>query len=171
MKKELISLEEIKKIPNRLLLKLINKMKKEIKTNETWKDICKEYQLDIDELDYVPMTFADLDVSAKCDHGVIYFSYKLLCDGDFTKDYSYALHELTHFAQQTTGDKPTQSADDGEYLDNPYEKEGFQNQVEFIANEFGENEAEKYVDNLLKHHEVTNKKENSERKEELMAKV
>lgn len=166
-----IPLEEVKNIPVKLLQRLINNAKKELKNDTTMQNIFKEYGVSVDIIDLIPTTFGDLDVSAKTDHGVIYLNYKLLCDGDFYKDYSYLIHEYTHWAQQCLGDKPTQSADDGEYLDNPYEKEGFQNQVEYIANEFGENEAEKYVDNLLKHHDVTNKTEKSERKEELMAKV
>jgi hypothetical protein len=162
MSKQKISLEEIKKIPSSTLLQMINKMKEKLSHDKVVIDIFKDYNLDIEELDYVPMMFSDLDVSAKCDHGIIYFNYKLLCDGDFEKDYSYATHELTHWAQQTAGDKPTQSSDDGSYLENPAEQEGFQNQVEYIAEHNGDNEAEKYVDHLLEYHEV-----NDEQKPEL----
>jgi uncharacterized protein YxeA len=94
-----------------------------------------------------------------------------LTDGDFFKDFSYGVHEMTHWLQQTTGTKATKSSDDGSYLDNPYEQEGFQNQVEFIADQFGDQEAEQYVDDLLEHHEVEDKKEVKEKKETLMAKV
>ena len=168
---EKISLEEIKKIPAELLQSLINKAKRKLKNDETMQNIFKEYGVDVNIIDFIPTAFSDLEVSAKTDHGIVYLNYKLLCDGDFNKDYSYLIHEYTHWAQQCLRDKPTQSADDGEYLDNPHEKEGFQNQIEYIANEFGEDEAEKYVDDLLNHHEVNDKKEKTERKDELMSKV
>ena len=78
---------------------------------------------------------------------------------------------MTHWLQQTTGSKATKSSDDGEYLDNPFEQEGFQNQVHYIADQFGEGEAEQYVDDLLEHHDVESPKEVEEKKETLMAKV
>ena len=52
-----------------------------------------------------------------------------------------------------------------------FEQEGFQNQVEYIANQFGDGEAENYVDDLLEHHEVEDDKEYDDKKETLMAKV
>ena len=128
-----------------------------------------EYDVDIEEIDLIPMRFGTIDVSAKTDHGIIIFNYKLLCDGFFLKDYSYGVHECLHYLQQTTGDKPTQSADDGEYLDNPFEEEAFTKQVAYIANQFGKNDAEDYVDDLLDHHEIDNEKEFKEKKEVLMS--
>jgi hypothetical protein len=157
MPKEKISLKMVKKIPPSSLLRIINKMKKKLKKSEEVQKIFNDYGLDIDELDYVPMMFKNLEVSAKCDHGIIYFNYKLLCNGDFEDNYSYAAHELTHFCQQTAGDKPTQSADDGDYLSNKFEQEGFQNQVEYIAKNKGEDEAKNYVDDLLDHHDKDGK--------------
>lgn len=166
-----IPLKEIKNIPPKVLQRMINQMKKELKKDETMQRVFREYNLDIKELDLVPMMFSDLDVSAKTDHGVIYFNYKLLADGDFNKDYGYAVHEVVHYCQQTTGDGPTKGADDGEYLENPFEQEGFQHQLEYMAKEFGEDEAEEYVDDLLKHHEVKKKKDKEELKEVLLEKV
>lgn len=165
-----ITIEQAKKIPNFFLLKILNKMKKELINNEIIKDLYNKYDLDINELYYIPMMFKDLDVSAKCDHGMIFFNYKLLCDGDFSKHYGYAIHEITHFLQQTGLDKPTQGADDGEYLENPFEQEAFQHQIEFMADEFGKNKAEKYVDNLLNHHEISDD-EWDNKKDELMSRV
>lgn len=169
--KEKISLDEVKKIPPSLLLMIINKAKRYLKKNEVMQKVCKEHNVDVNFIDYIPVMFGDLDVSAKTDHGIVILNFKLLCDGDFLKDYSYLIHEFTHTMQQCLGDKPTQGADDGEYLKNPNEQEGFQNQIEYIANEFGDQEAEDYVDNLLDHHEVEDKKDKKELKEELMAKV
>lgn len=157
--KNKISLEEIKKLPHKALNRMISKAKKFLKKDETMQNIFKEYGHDVDIIDYIPTYFDDLDVSAKTDHGLVILNYKLLCDGDFFKDYSYLIHEYTHWAQQCLGKKPTKSSDDGNYLHNPYEQEGFQNQVEYISNHFGKNEAEKYVDHLLDYHDVNKKKE------------
>lgn len=133
--------------------------------------MCKENGVDIDFIDLIPMKFGDLDVSARTEKGVITLNYKLLCDDDFYKDLGYLVHESEHYFQQCFGDGPTKGSDDGNYLDNPYEEEAFQKQVEFMANEFGENEAENYVDHLLEHHDITDKEEKEEKKEELMARV
>ena len=170
-KNEKIPLSEVRKLPYKSLNRMIKKLREFLKQDEVTQKMFKEYGVDIEEIDYIPMMFGNIDVSAKTDHGVIIYNFKLLTDGDFFKDFSYGVHEMTHWLQQTTGDKPTQSADDGSYLDNPYEQEGFQNQVEYIANQFGENEAENYVDDLLEHHDVESKKEFNDKKETLMAKV
>lgn len=170
-KEEKIPLSQVKKMPYKSLNRMIKKMREYLKHNEVMQKMFKEYKVDISEIDLIPMMFGNLDVSAKTDHGIIIFNYKLLTDGDFFKDFSYGVHEMTHWLQQTTGSKATKSSDDGEYLDNPFEQEGFQNQVHYIADQFGEDEAEQYVDDLLEHHDVESPKEVEEKKETLMAKV
>jgi hypothetical protein len=170
-KPEKIPLSQVKKLPYKSLSRMIKKMREYLKKNEVVQKMFKEYDVDIEEIDYIPMMFGNLDVSAKTDHGVIIYNYRLLTDGDFFEDFSYGVHEMTHWLQQTTGDKATRSSDDGSYLDNPYEQEGFQNQVQYIADQFGKDEAEEYVDDLLEHHEVDSKKEIQEKKETLMSKV
>jgi hypothetical protein len=168
--KEKIPLSQVKKLPYKSLNRMIKKMREYLKTNEVVQKMFEEYGVDISEIDLIPMMFGNLDVSAKTDHGVIIFNYKLLTDADWFEDFSYGVHEMTHWLQQTTGSKATKSSDDGSYLDNPYEQEGFQNQVEYIAEQFGDDKAEQYVDDLLEHHEVEGK-EVDEKKETLMAKV
>lgn len=170
-KEEKLPLSAVKKLPYKSLNRMIKKMREYLKTNEVVQKMFKEYDVDIEEIDLIPMMFGNLDVSAKTDHGILIFNYKLLTDGDFFKDFSYGVHEMTHWLQQTTGSKATKSSDDGSYLDNKFEQEGFQNQVEYIAEEFGEDEAEQYVDDLLEHHDVDSKKEFKEKKETLMSKV
>jgi hypothetical protein len=125
----------------------------------------------VDIIDLIPVKFGNLDVSAKTDHGIVILSYQLLCDGDFFDDYSYMIHECTHWFQQCYGDKPTQSADDGSYLDNSFEQAAFKNQVKYIADHKGEEVAEDYVDDLLEHHDIENKKEKEDKKDILMEKV
>ena len=140
------------------LLRIINKAKKALKKDKVMQDIFKKYDQDIDIIDYIPTFFKKLDVSAKTDHGIVWINTKLIEDGFDKFDYSYLVHEYTHWLQQCLGKKPTQGADDGNYLENKYEQEGFQNQVEYIADHFGKNKAEKYVDNLLEYHDVKDKK-------------
>jgi hypothetical protein len=170
-KEKEIPLSQVKKLPYKSLDRMIKKMREYLKKNDVVQKVFEEYGVSIEELDYIPMMFGELDVSAKTDHGVIIFNYKLLTDADFFEDFSYGVHEMTHWLQQTTGNKATKSSDDGSYLDNPYEQEGFQNQVEYIAEQFGEDHAEQYVDELLEHHEVDSDKEFEEKKDTLMSKV
>jgi hypothetical protein len=170
-KQKKIPTEIIKQLPQKTLQRCLKNLREYLKKNETVQRMFEEYDVPLSELDLIPMAFADLDVSAKTDHGIIYYNYSLLSDGDFFKDFMYGTHEITHWLQQTTGDGPTQGADDGEYLDNKFEQEGFQNQLEYMADEFGIDEAEKYVDDLLDHHEVESKKEKKEKKEVLLSKI
>ena len=170
-KEEKIPLSDVKKLPFKSLMRFINKGKSFIKKDKVMIKTFKEYGVDINEIDFIPTYFKDLDVSAKTDHGIVCLNYKLLTDGDFFKDFSYLIHEYTHWLQQTTGNKPTQSSDDGSYLDNPAEQEGFQNQIDFISDHFGDEEANDYVDNLLDHHDITSKDEKNDKKEILMSKV
>jgi len=169
--KEKIPLSVVKKFPYKTLNRLIMKMREFLKQDSVVKEMFKEYDVNIEEIDYIPMMFGPIDVSAKTDHGIIIYNYKLLTDGDFFKDFSYGVHEVTHWLQQTTGDKPTKSSNDGEYLENPYEQSAFTNQVEYIADHQGEEKAEDYVDNLLEHHEVENKKDKQKLEDILLEKV
>jgi hypothetical protein len=166
-----IPLSKVRKMPYRALNRMIKKLREFLKKDEVVKKMFQEYKVDLEEIDFIPMRFGNIDVSAKTDHGVITYNFKLLTDGDFFKDFSYGVHEMTHWLQQTTGTKPTKSSDDGDYLDNPFEQEGFQNQIQYIANQFGEDEAESYVDDLLEHHEVDDNKEFENKKDLLMEKV
>jgi|SRR5271166_2969728 len=170
-KTEKLPLSAVKKLPYKSLNRMLKKMREYLKQNDVVQKMFQEYEVDISEIDFIPMMFGNLEVSAKTDHGILIFNYKLLTDGDFFEDFSYGVHEMTHWLQQTTGTKATKSSDDGSYLDNPYEQEGFQNQVQYIADQFGEGEAEQYVDDLLEHHEIDSKKEVKEKKETLMSKV
>ena len=166
-----IPLEEAKKLSQKTLLKMIERAKNYLKKNKVYKDMCEERGVDVDVIDLIPMKFGDIDVSARTDHGIITLNYKLLCDGDFFKDYSYIIHECEHYFQQCFGDRPTRGAEEGVYLDNPYEQEGFQRQIEYLDDQYGENEAESYVEHLLDHHDVKDADEREDKKEKLMEKI
>lgn len=166
----MLTIEKVKKIHPKKLLKLIDRAKKFLKNHHIIKDMCKEWGLDVDVIDLIPVKFGELEVSARTDHGVITLNYKLLCDGDFFKDYMYLCHEIEHYFQQCFGDKPTRGADDGNYLDNPYEQKAFQRQVQYVDDMFGEEEVERYLNHLLNHHDI-NGKEKEEKKDILMEKI
>ncbi len=157
-----LTLEQVKKLSYAKLKELIDQAREFLKTDPTWIKICKDYDQSPDIIDLFPIKFGDLDVSASTNHGVITLNYKLLCDGDFFKDYSYILHEGLHVFQQCLNSKPTQNSNDENYLHNPHEQESFKHQVEYIAHHFGDQEAEDYVDNLLDHHDVKSKHEKDE---------
>ena len=73
-------------MPPQFLLRVINKAKKRLKTDPVMLALFKEYDADIEEIDYIPTYFKDLDVSAKTDHGVVWLNYTLLLDGFDLKD-------------------------------------------------------------------------------------
>jgi hypothetical protein len=164
------TLEQVKKISPKVLLKLIDRMKKHLKSDETMKKVFEEYGADIDFINDIPMKFGDINVSAQTNGGIVILNYKLLCDGDFFDDYSYAIHEITHVLQQCFRDSPTKGAEDGEYLDNEFEQEGFAYQAEYIADQEGEEEAENYINQVLDHHKVSDE-ERKDKKDILMSKV
>jgi hypothetical protein len=171
MDKKKIPLETIMQFPTSMLIRLINKAKNYLKHDDIWIELCKSYNESPNIIDIIPTMWDDLNVSAKTDHGIVILNYKLLCDGDFFKDFSYLIHEYDHWFQQCYGEKPTQSSDDGNYLENPYEQDAFQIQVEYIADHFGKEDAENYVNKLLDYHEVDNKKDHDNLEDVLMEKI
>jgi len=148
------------------LLNIINNIRETVRKSNTFKELCKEHDVDPSFIDLVPMCFANLDVSARTDNGIIYFNYNLLNDSESIEH--YMVHELTHFLQQCFGDGPTtgssgSSADD--YLDNEFEQESFQNQTEYIEETDGESAADRYVKRVLDHHNVPLKERKKRRKQ------
>jgi hypothetical protein len=162
---------DVTSISPKVLAKMIDRAKKFLKNDKIMKQVFKDHDVDMEFMDYIPIKFGKIDVSATTSRGVITLNFKLLQDGDFFKDYGYLIHEITHYLQQCFGDKPTQGADEGSYLDNPAEQEGFQNQIKYIDHHHGEEEAEEYVESLLDHHDVHSKKEREDKKDALMSKV
>jgi hypothetical protein len=165
------TIEEVKKMSPKTLLKIIERGKKYLKANDVYLKMCKDFDVDPNVIDIIPMKFGDINVSARTEKAVITFNYKLLCDGDFIKDYMYMLHEVNHYLRQCYDTKPSPGADDGDYLLNPAEQEAFQYQLKYIEDQEGKNKAEKYVNNLLDHHEVSDPKERKEKKEILLEKT
>lgn len=154
-------------IDHKKLRPIIEKVREKIKNHPVIKKMFNDYDVDLEELDLVPMCFANLNVSARTDHCTIYFNIKLLDDG-FEEDDHYMVHELQHFLQQSTGKSPTKGSDSGDYLDNKEEIEGFQRQVEYLSETRDEDKAEEYVDQVLDHHKVYDDDEREERKNKLL---
>lgn len=165
--------EEIvtKGIPHEKLAPKLEKIKKRVFKHPVVIDMLKKYDIDEFELDLIPMCFAKIPVSARTDHGVIYINVELAEDGNIKEDDHYIVHEMTHYCQQTTGDGPTKGSDEGNYLDNPIEQEGFRNQTKYIADTKSQEDAERYVDQVLDYHEDSRKdeKKRKERRDCLLA--
>lgn len=146
---------------------IFNALRDKLKQSPTVIAKFKEYDVPIDELDFIPMHFVDnLGVSARTQHGVISFNSELRNKVDDLPH--YGSHEINHYLQQTTGDQPTQGSADDSYLDNPYEIEGFQTQTKFIEENDGVEKAEQYVDKVLDHHDMDGR-ERANKKKELLA--
>ena len=164
-----------KGIPHKKLMPILDKIKNRVFNSEVIKDICKKYKIDKYELKLVPICFAKIPVSARTDHGIIYLNIELFIDedghfNDIDSNDHYLVHEFTHFGQQTTGSKPTPGSTEDNYLDNPIEQEGFQNQTKYIADTQGEDEAEEYVEQVLDHHtkDEDDEKKRDKREEKLL---
>ena len=154
-------------MPNPIeLIQLLDSIKAKIKENDVVIDMCKEFGVDSDYIDLIPMYFSEIDVSARTDHGVIYFNYKLLEKPEEIDH--YMVHETCHVLQQCQGDKPTKGANDGDYLDNKFEQECFQEQTEYLSDTRGDDVANNYINKVLDHHEIDSKKEREERKKKLL---
>ena len=149
--------------------RLLDQAREHLKKHEVVKKMFDEFDLDVDEIDLVPMGFKPMDVSARTDHGILWFNEAML-DGSFEDNLHYGVHELEHYCQQTTGDKPTEGSSDGDYLGNQEEVDAFQRQVEYMAGKEGKDHAESYVDQVLDHHDETGK-QREDRKADLMNNV
>jgi hypothetical protein len=145
-----------KGLPHKQFAPLLDKLKKRVFDSDVVKDMLKEYDIERSEIDLWPICIAKIPVSARTDHGVIYLNIDLFAKGDIEEQLDandhYLPHELTHVCQQTTGNKATPGSTDDNYLDNPTEQEGFQNQTKYISDTKGDEEAEEYVDQVLDHH-------------------
>ena len=90
----------------------------------------KEYDVPLDEIDNVSISFCDLDVSAKTKDQKIYLNIAMFDDDNDIKDPThYLVHELIHFLQQRTNN--TGEDDSNDYLDKETEEEAFKSQVDF----------------------------------------
>jgi len=126
-------------------------MKECVKKDKAVIEKFKKYNVSIDEIDNVHVEFTDLDVSAKTKDKKIYLNREMLHPDSKVKDPThYLAHELTHYLQQVTGNVAGHKSVEN-YLDKPTELEAFQVQVDFKERHEGEDEADKYVEELHNH--------------------
>lgn len=124
------------------------------------------FDVPIEQIDKIPIGFRSLDVSAKTKDGSIWLNENLLHDGDLVGDLHYCLHELVHALQQISGQTADHNpASYDNYLDDEFEIEAFREQIIFIKDCKGKEEAKKYLNDLLDFHEFTGKKREEKRKQ------
>ena len=163
---------KISKLQN--IVELLSKVRRELKVNETAKEICKEYGFDIDIIDGVPIEFDDsVESSAKTVNSHIKLNPGLM-DEEFEIVMRYAVHELVHALQHMTADDDEESKSNSnlgvDYLDDQNEVEAFQFQVKNESETKGQEAAEVYVNELVEYHEIPEDKV-EDKVEELLDKV
>lgn len=142
---------------------MINKLKEEIKKEDEYIDKCEKYEKDINFINSVPISFDDeLDVSAKTINGEIFLNGKLFDDDDWNNKMRYMIHEITHVMQQDAG-QVNGKTDKNHYLDDKNEQEAFQAQISYMSEHDTPEEIQKYLEQLLDHHNIKGK----ERKEKI----
>jgi predicted RND superfamily exporter protein len=150
-------------------VKLIQVMKERAKKDPIVIKMFKEYGEPIEDIDKVEVSFVPLDVSAKTKNKKIYINESMLNDDSDVKDPThYLVHELTHYLQQTTG-KTHGHKEVSDYLDKPTEEEAFKAQIDFKKRNESPEEAEKYTEDLLDHHDLSGR-ERQKKKEKLLDK-
>lgn len=103
----------------------------------------------------ISIQIKNLDVSAKAKDGAIYLNKTLVEDGDLVGDLHYVVHELVHILQQISGEADDYGdLDHFDYIDMPTEVEAFREQIRFIRDYKGHDEAQRYLDELLDFHEL-----------------
>jgi hypothetical protein len=137
----------------------LQKIKEELQKHPIAREICKEYNVECDIIQGIPICFEDdLEASAKTVEGSIYLNSNLL-DEDFETIMRYAIHELVHALQHMRSGEPGQINFDKterqkDYLDQDAEIEAFQKQVEYQEDTKGPKDVVKYIDGLLKYHKI-----------------
>ncbi len=151
--------------------KLIDVLKDEVQDDELFIEKSKEYGFKPTIINSINMSFDDnLDVSAKTVNGDIFLNGKLFDDGDEDVIKRYIFHETCHFFQQRCNcvNEKTKKED---YLDDPLEEEAFEIQIEFMEKTDSPKEVKEYVNHLLDHHHIKNRKERKEKMEKLLSKT
>ena len=147
--------------------KLIQIMKERAKLDPIVIKMFKEYDVPLGDIDKVEVSFVPLDVSAKTKNRKIYINDSMLDkDSDVKDPTHYLVHELTHYLQQTTGQTHGHK-EVSNYMDKPTEEEAFKAQIDFKKRHESPEEAEKYTEDLLDHHNIKGK-ERQKKKDKLL---
>lgn len=150
--------------------KLITKLKQFLKADETFQDLCKEYNQETDILDGIPVVFTgDLDVTAKTINARVFLNSSLL-DEKIEIIARYLLHEITHCLQHMKKEGEKKVKKENVYLDRPEELEAFQYQIKFDADKRSDKKVNDYVNDLISYHKIP-KEKRKEKKRDLMKKM
>jgi hypothetical protein len=145
---------------------LLSELRSTLINDKIAKEICKENNIDNTFLLGVPISFDELDVSAKTVDGSILLNQKLM-EKEFDIVMRYVIHELVHAIQHADGKSRDKEDKAKDYLDKQTEVDAFIEQIKFDKENRGEEAAEEYVEELLDHHDLFGKKR-KEKKEELL---
>lgn len=145
---------------------LLSEVRSTLINDKIAKDICKENKIEKDFLLGVPISFDELDVSAKTIDGCIFLNEKLM-EKEFDILMRYVIHELVHAIQHSDKNAKNKEDDSKDYLDKQSEIDAFIEQVKFDKENRGEDAAEEYVEELLDHHNLKGRKRDK-KKEELL---
>lgn len=157
---------------DRLHESFVKKLKNKIKQEESYVKMCEEKEKSLDEIDKIDIDFIELDVSARTVDGKIDLNKQLL-NGPFRDIMRYVIHEVTHVFQQIDGDVEEGSADKSgdDYLDDENEGEAFSVQVDYMQDHYPDQDIIEYLEQLLDHHKIFNKRDRIERIRELTGEV
>jgi len=146
----------------------IEKIKAALKKEPIVQKEFKKYKRDINDIDNVVIKFdPDLDVSAKTVNGEISLKADML-DEDWHDYFHYAVHEITHYLQHTSG-KCNAEEQEKPYLDNKNEIEAFKNQLKYREKTEDKKDVNQYLTDLFDKHDIP-KSERPEKKKELLGK-
>ncbi|MAG24544.1 hypothetical protein CMI47_03095 [Candidatus Pacearchaeota archaeon] len=150
-------------------METLSKIRTSLMNDSVAKEICEENNMGVWFLASVPISFEDLDVTAKTVNGNITLNPKLM-KKSFKIIMRYVIHELVHAIQHVKDYGTKQDDKRKDYLNREDEIEAFQYQVKFDEQTRGEDKAEEYVDGLLDFHDIPSDQKR-DKKEEIMEKV
>jgi len=150
--------------------KIVAKLKQFLRADETFQDLCEEYDQEPDILEGIPVVFtSDLDVTAKTINAKVFLNSSLL-DEKMEIIARYLLHELTHCFQHMKKEGEKKVKKEKIYLNRPEELEAFQYQIKFDADKKSDKKVNEKVNDLLSYHKIP-KERRPKKKEELMEKM
>jgi len=145
----------------------LSKIRNALLNDKIARKICKEKGMGEWFLAGVPIKFDKIKQSAKTVDSHIILNKSLL-KKSFDIIMRYVIHELTHSIQHVQNFRKKDTKKDKEdYLDKDTEVEAFKYQVEFDAENRGQEKAEKYVEDLLDYHKLKGK-DRADKKDELL---
>jgi hypothetical protein len=147
---------------------MLSEIRSHLSNDSIAKKICDENSVSEKFLLGVPISFEPIDVSAKTIDGHIILNESLTRKG-FDIRMRYVIHELVHAIQHSkdTSSEKNKEDESTDYLDKETEVDAFRWQVLYDSKNRGEKAAEKYVEDLMDHHDLQGKKRD-DKKEELM---